>query len=60
MGITFVVHLLEFVGGSMEEMVRAYYGFVEDCERWHGAARDACGDRGSSQHRDEFPLPAGR
>jgi glutamate dehydrogenase len=29
MGITFVVHLLEFVGGSMEEMVRAYYGFVE-------------------------------
>ncbi|TNF86048.1 MAG: NAD-glutamate dehydrogenase [Gammaproteobacteria bacterium] len=29
MGITFVVHLMEFVGGSMEEMVRAYYGFVE-------------------------------
>ncbi len=29
MGITFVVHLLEFVGGSMEEMVRAHYGFVE-------------------------------
>jgi len=29
MGITFVVHLLEFVGGSMEDMVRAYYGFVE-------------------------------
>ena len=29
MGITFVVHLLEFVGGSMAEMVRAYYGFVE-------------------------------
>jgi glutamate dehydrogenase len=32
MGITFVVHLLEFVGGSMEEMVRAYYGFVEAFE----------------------------
>ncbi|MGE0625348.1 MAG: NAD-glutamate dehydrogenase [Pseudomonadales bacterium] len=29
MGITFVVHLLEFVGGSMETMVRAYYAFVE-------------------------------
>ncbi|MGD8416795.1 MAG: NAD-glutamate dehydrogenase, partial [Pseudomonadales bacterium] len=29
MGITFVVHLLEFVGGSMEAMVRAYYCFVE-------------------------------
>ena len=29
MGITCVVHLLEFVGGSMEAMVRAYYCFVE-------------------------------
>ncbi|MEM8767277.1 MAG: NAD-glutamate dehydrogenase [Pseudomonadota bacterium] len=29
MGITFVVHLLEFVGGSMETMARAYYCFVE-------------------------------
>ncbi len=29
MGITFVVHLLEFVGGSMDAMVRAYYAFVE-------------------------------
>jgi len=43
-------------GGGFD--LTPYYGFAEDCERWHRAARDACGERHASFKKacDEYFL----